>query len=488
MFDNQNMPGHYKVVEALLNLHKSRRSGILRFQRETTKKQVVLADGRIVFAESNVAEEHLARVMTSMGLLNRPDLNEIASLMKAGKTSEEAVLSITGDNKELLEKARRAQATRILASLLAWETCETGFYSGKDVLHNKLSLDLSVPELLVEAARNAASKHLRSTDLLFQELCSEDTDAERFPLNSAESLAFSLVCRQADPADRVSLFPPGKEVLEQSFSVLFLLGLIKTRSSPAESCGPPDLIETDPLVQQLEDMLSRVENSSAYEILSVGADAGNDEIQAAYHELARRFHPDRFESKKFPAEVHSKAERVFMYVKEAYLKLKDPVSRTRYDAEQKSAEAGTGVAPAQAAAQKPDEANAAESIFRQGRVFLARGEFEKAAAHLKTAVWLCPEKAAYHHYLGVAESENPKSRKSAEQHFLKAIELDFASLASRIALAKLYIQVNLKRKAEQLLIQVLQVDSENREAQRLLQNTGEPDSSRTGRHRRPFFG
>jgi predicted Zn-dependent protease len=99
---------------------------------------------------------------------------------------------------------------------------------------------------------------------------------------------------------------------------------------------------------------------------------------------------------------------------------------------------------------------------------------------------LCPEKAAYHHYLGVAESENPKSRKSAEQHFLKALELDVVSIASRIALAKLYIQVNLNRKADHLLMEVLQLDSENKEAHRLLQSAGEPDSDRAGRRRHLF--
>jgi hypothetical protein len=479
------MPGRHKVVATLMNLHKSSRSGILRFQRETTKKQVVLAYGRVVFAESNVAEEHLAKVMISMGLLNRSDLNEIASRMKTGKTSEEAVLGMTGNDKDLLEKARREQATRILASLLTWESCEMRLYSGTDVLHNKVSLDLSVPELLIEAARSAASSHLRSTNLLLQELSpGKENDARDFSLNSAESLAYSLVCGKADPAGRVSLFPPGKDALEQSLSVLYILGLIKTGSPPiSESDGFPAQDETDPLVQQLEDMLSRVENSSAYEILSVGTDAGDDQIQEAYHELARRFHPDRFQSKKLPEEVHSRAERLFTHVKEAYLKLKDPVARAQYDKEQKSAEIGTSAASVHVEAQKPNDADAAESLFRKGRIYLTRGEFEKAVEHLKTAVWLCPEKAAYHHYLGVAESENPKSRKSAEQHLLKAIELDFASIASRIALARLYLQVNLTRRAEQLLVEVLQVDPENKEAQQLLQNAGDPDSRRTGRQR-----
>jgi curved DNA-binding protein CbpA len=475
------MPSDYKPVQALLNLHKSRRSGILRFQKERTKKQIVLKEGRVVFAESNVAEEHLAIVMVSIGLLNRSDLTEIASIMKKGKTSEEAALSITGNNGDLLEKARRAQAIRILASLLTLQSCEMHFYSGTELLDNRLSLDLSVPELLLEAARSVASSRLISADLLSQELSPETRIvAEQFSLNSTESLAYDLICRQAHPADRISLFPPGKNILEQSLSVLLILGLIKTPTPVITGSGAPDQHETERSIQQLEDMLSRVDVSDAYEILSVRADASSNEIQAAYHELAKRFHPDRFQSKEFTTEVYSKAERVFTCIKEAYQKLKDPAARAKHGKEQKmSTAAAEGSAPARTS----DNANEAESLFRQGRISLAREEFEKAAEHLKAAVWLCPEKAAYHHYLGVAESAIPRSRKSAEQHFLKSIELDFTSIASRMALAKLYIQVNLNRKAEQLLMQVLDMDSENEEARRLLQAIAHPDPNRAGRQK-----
>ncbi len=86
---------------------------------------------------------------------------------------------------------------------------------------------------------------------------------------------------------------------------------------------------------------------------------------------------------------------------------------------------------------------------------------------MKACVWLAPEKAKFNHYLGVAESEIPKLRKSAEQHLLKALELDNTSMASRLELARLYIKVMLRRKAEAQLQELMRWDPHNREVQKL---------------------
>jgi tetratricopeptide (TPR) repeat protein len=119
------------------------------------------------------------------------------------------------------------------------------------------------------------------------------------------------------------------------------------------------------------------------------------------------------------------------------------------------------------AAQQSEDERTAEALFHDGRALLAKGEFEIAVDRLKGCVWLDPEKAAYHHFLGVAESEIPKLRKSAEQHFLKAIELNQTATASRLELAKLYIKVELWRKAEQQLQELMRWDPDNHEVQRL---------------------
>lgn len=131
----------------------------------------------------------------------------------------------------------------------------------------------------------------------------------------------------------------------------------------------------------------------------------------------------------------------------------------------------------------------AETLFRAGRGALAKQEFEKAAGHFKECIWLRPEIARYQHHLGVALSETPKYLKQAEEHLLKAIELDHMAVDSHIALGKIYLKANLHRRAEQQFTEALQWDSNNREAQRLLDSMSKQrpgDSGLMHKIKRPF--
>ena len=111
----------------------------------------------------------------------------------------------------------------------------------------------------------------------------------------------------------------------------------------------------------------------------------------------------------------------------------------------------------------------------------------QAIDRFKGSAWLCPDKAVYHHYLGVAQSEIPNLRKSAEQSFLKAIEIEKTAAITHLELAKLYVKVNLRRKAEQQLQELLRWDPENKEAHRLLDELNRPETGQFGRNlKNPF--
>jgi len=377
--------GFNKLREVLLELHAKKRSGILRIERESSKKQLVLHNGLLALAESNLPQEHLARIMIKMRLLPRAKMNGVASLMKTGMTSEEAILA-QGSSVEDVEKGRHEQAVVITRSMLRWDRYTSCFYPGEGMIRYRVNLGLQMPDLIAVLAP-AASKPL--------------------PV-------------------------------------------------PAETAS-------DSQDEMLEEMLVRFQSANLYEILSVGAEASQEEIQNAYHEQAKKLHPDRFQSSDFSPEVRRKAEQVFARINEAYFTLKTPPSRAAYDAKRfapgaKTAEAKSGVA-------QPREM--AEALFREGRVLLAKGDAATAVERLKGCVWLCPEKADYHHYLGVAQSKITSLRKSAEQHLLRSIELEDLSADSHLALASLYIDVNLPRKAELQLQQVLLLDPENVEARKL---------------------
>jgi DnaJ-domain-containing protein 1 len=457
-----HMDVNRRLLETLLDLHHENKSGILRVQKNGEKKQLVLSGGSLAFAESNVPQEHLARVMIGLGLLSRAKLNEVADSMKNGMTSEEAILAVSDAGSSGLEKGRREQAMQILGSITGWDDCELRFFSGDNLLRNQTKLGLALPEVIALSLRHAISRHALRLPANFMEgsiSLPEDFAAKSqvFPLSAAEIETCSMLRYRMNVSYVLSLVPAGKEKPQEVLLFLYLLGLISLHK---EALAETD---TDVTAETLEETLARFSSASLYEILSVAPEATVDEIQNAYHEQAKQLHPDRFQSAEFSDVVRKNAERIFTLINEAYRTLRSPVFRTEYDQQrlagkQKTVDQKTGV-------EKPAEA--AASLFREGRALLAKGDVKTALERLKACVWLCPEKAVYNHYLGIAESKNPKLRKSAEQHLLRAIELEDLSADSHLALARLYIDVNLPRKAEQQLELVMLWDPNNAEAKKL---------------------
>ncbi len=451
-----------KMLEILLELHHKSRSGILRGQRDTKKKQLVLNNGLLAFAESNVPEEHLAHIMVAMDLIPRASLNDIVTFMKEGKTSEEALLSLPEADPRNIEMGRREQAIQITASLLGWEGGDFRLHRGDNFAPPPSNLNMPMLELATLAVRRAVSKRILSmpSGFLSGTLEVMDTRGREFPLNSAELQAHSALKSERPAAELLPLIPEGSLKPEHTLLALYHLGLIEYHE---KKDAADEASASNPLVLRLNELQTQFESANLYEVLAVSADATQNQIQAAYHEQAKQLHPDRFQTNEFSPRIRAAAERVFAKINEAYHTLKNVNSRKLYDLELPKKKP----AVTQQKAAATQNAETAEGLFREGRSLLAKGDVDTAVERLRGSVWLCPEKASYNYYLGLAEARIPKFRKSAERHFLKAIELEDTSVDSHLALARLYIDVRLPRKAELQLDKVLLWEPNHAEAQML---------------------
>lgn len=465
------MMNNRKLTAILLDLHKSARSGILRIERRTEKKQLVLLKGLLAFAESNQPEDHLAKVMVKQNLLASSTIKEITALMKQGKSSEEAILALPDSNIEDIVKGRNFQAISIMASLWKWTDFDLRLFTGEDLVRSPANLGLPLPELLILSARYAVAAHHISPPQNFNlgtfsqaiELAAKAVD---IPFNAAENSILSSSKTPINASDLLADIHGEDAKPEDSLLCLFALGLVGFQAAPEPADN--DLEDADSQIQHLEEMAARLENMNLYQVLSVSKDASSDEIQTAYHKLAKQFHPDRFQSETFSEEMHGKAQKVFAEINEAYQTLKNPDSRAAYAANQLAKTERMESGSTTKTAMFVDNEKTAEALFQLGRGFLAKEEYEKAAEHFRKCIWLRPEKAPYHHYMGVAQAKIPKSRKEAELHLLKALELNAMSTESHLELAKLYIQVGLRRKAEQQLQEILNWNQNHQEALTLL--------------------
>ena len=464
---------HLRLTETLLELHRARRSCVVRLERGSLKRQLVLSQGDLAFAESNVAEEHLAHILIKLGYLSKKDLQKVSTLMRDGKSSEDAVALAAGLDGKKIEEGVREQALMILSSLFAWSGAEIRLYAGGGVSRRSRQLCLPVPQVLAEAARRAVKERRVPAAILHLKgrIIPESLTGVRsiIPLNRAEAFAYGQVKGVTPVLQLLPMIPSGGEIRPEGLiQCLLLLGLLRLEAEVPAQAAQTGGLTAGRLVEDVEGMLQRFEVANLYEILSVPPDATEEDIKAAYHEMALLYHPDRFETKEYSTDFRACVEQLFTYITGAYTTLIDPVARANYDETRLQKESQVEATLQGRAAVDADKEKMAETIFRAGRRSLIGGEFEKAVSQFKECVWLFPDTARFHHFLGVAQSEIAPLRKEAERHLLKAIELESSHTESYVELGRLYLKVNLKKKAESHLYEALRWDPLNPEALKLL--------------------
>lgn len=467
MFEYSKLPG------VLIDLGAKLQSGVLRVEHASARKQLILHRGLIAFAESDQPDEHLARIMVGMNSLNKSDIREVISLMKSGKNSEEAVRAVGKSGEEAVDSAVREQAIVVLSSILGWTDCRMRFFSGENLIENRTNMQMAIPETLIAAARRAASRRLvRLPPEFLQGRLAPNMDLpdERrgLPLNKPESYAYVRTQDHISASELRELIPVEEASAEEVLQCLYVLGLIGVKTE--EDASSPDTdrpSEYESSMEEIEEMLVRFEGAGLYEILGVEKEADANQIRTVYHDLAKKYHPDRFQSGRFSDDERSSVEQVFSSINKAYTTLRDPDLRSKYDEEFRKREDQPRMAKKGKMSADTAEDETIEALFRLGRRSLAQGEFEKAAKELRSCVHLRPENAQYNYFLGMAESEVPALYKSAEQHLFKVVELEPMSINARIALVKLYMKVKLRRKANMTLDEVLRWDPDNPEAAKL---------------------
>ncbi|HWZ93073.1 MAG TPA: DnaJ domain-containing protein, partial [Polyangiaceae bacterium] len=97
------------------------------------------------------------------------------------------------------------------------------------------------------------------------------------------------------------------------------------------AAAPVEAVDLEPELQQrVLELHQRLDSLSHYELLGVAALADDKAIRAAYYELVRVFHPDRFFGKNLGS-YKPKLGKVFARLTEAYEALHRRESRTEYD-------------------------------------------------------------------------------------------------------------------------------------------------------------
>jgi curved DNA-binding protein CbpA len=160
----------------------------------------------------------------------------------------------------------------------------------------------------------------------------------------------------------------------------------------------------------------RLDQLDYYTLLQVAFDASPDRIRAAYHDFARRFHPDRFSGA--PVEKRERAAQIFRRGAEAYRVLMNAVTRRRYD--EGLAQGRLRIQPddARGILRAPDEGPRFDAGSSRARPFATKamqaflaGDYVQARLNLKIALGYEPDNLSLKERLEEVEARLSSARR-----------------------------------------------------------------------------
>ena len=459
-------------------------SGAIRLSKGPAKVVVYFQKGELVFAASNLRAHRLREVCKRTASAAR-QVDELSPALSDEELGDALVQKKVLTSAQLQEM-RLAQVTEVLRVALLWTEGHWS-YDPRVRVESDLRVAIEVDRLLLECARHIPLPFIQSrvgpgaTRYLI-------ADVDDVPLSKTETLTLSRISEAAKEVSCADLATRGLREQDslRGIYALSVAGVIFAEDYKAVlSDGPKHRAVKEPARKaeapsgpavadaEVNALFMRLNSAKThYEVLDVGRIASLSEIKHAYHDLARRFHPDRFHQ----SELRSNVESAFARIGRAYETLSDQKRRNDYDKSLASKDDPKAPMPAKAApvsapdSAKQPETNRAEASFNLGREALERNRFDDAVRYLAEAALLEPRVARYRAYYGSALMRNPNMRRTAEQELQAALKLEPNNASFRVMLAELYQQIGLRKRAENEAARALSADPANASARALLTN------------------
>jgi len=163
-----------------------------------------------------------------------------------------------------------------------------------------------------------------------------------------------------------------------------------------------------------------------FTVLEIPPDASPEDIKAAYHRLAKRWHPDRY-----TGDEKAEAESKFRELAEAFSLLKDPAKRLTLQQQQqpRSNQPAAETEPEAVLERTPEDwAAMAKAAFEEGNN-------DQARALIYYAIRLDDDKAAYHSLLAAILEKEGSDLRAVVKALETAVRLAPRDVESHIRLS-----------------------------------------------------
>lgn len=452
----------------LRDIYFNKRTGRLVFKRGDVEKYFFFQKGTLIQVKTNVSEERLGEVLYKLERISKDAHATMDEFVEPNQNIGEVLRSRGVISEQDLSDALTYQLRETTLNVFPHFDAEIAFQEREDFTAQSEESKISIPFIIEYGIRRMQPNPVLKTFL-----------ARQVPFLKRKSFAYLLTPDEKEILDRISGQDTAESVLRtltsppdffwKSLYLFYCLDLVDLKpleepkaaragtgpaAKPAAAGVPADVSE----VLAFRETLAQ---KNFYQLLEVPRTASEEDIKKAYFQMARRFHPDRFD-RKASAEYKGQIDEVFDAITNAYRVLSNKDKRAAYDSG-----AQTGV---QEEAQ--DSVKKAEIKFRQGKTLFGMDRFDDAVTFLEEAVRLRRDKADYHLLLAMAESRIPSYVRKAETDFLKAIGLEPWNPEGYAGLGVLYKAEGLQTKAIRQFEKALEADPEHAKARHELLEMG----------------
>jgi tetratricopeptide (TPR) repeat protein len=204
---------------------------------------------------------------------------------------------------------------------------------------------------------------------------------------------------------------------------------------------------------ELAELVQNLRKKNYFEIFGVAQSCTEPALDLAYSDLARRAHPDRFQTKGLA--IRELASEVYERVSEAYETLRDRTRRQQYILE---LQIGEGQSTENESGKR---ALAAENAFQLGMGLIQKRAHEEALMHFGKSLEQNPEDGEYHAYYGwclyLCNPDSSAMVEEAIEHVNRGARLARDREKPFLFLGRLYKVIGKVTRAERMFTRAVQI-------------------------------